>query len=65
MSVLYGEMHPSHKLTSIQVFQIRKLWKMGYRNISLLAKHNGVSCTSIVKIVNNRTWKHLNPFWGR
>jgi hypothetical protein len=64
MPVLSGELHPSHKLSSAQVVQIRKLWKMGYRNVSLMARQNGVSATSIIKIVNNKTWKHLNQFWG-
>ena len=61
--MLHGELHPSAKLTSIQVLQIRKLWKQGYRNISVMARHNSVSPANILKIVHNKTWKELSEFW--
>ena len=40
---LRGESHPQHKLTEQQVNTIRKLWKVGHRNVRVLARNNGVS----------------------
>jgi len=56
---LRGELHPFCKLTDEQVFEIRKLWKSGYRNIKLLAYNNKVSSANIKKIVHRETWTHL------
>ncbi len=55
-----GEQHPMHKLTEKQVNTIRELWKIGHRNVRVLAKNNGVSPTNIKKIVKNETWTHIN-----
>lgn len=57
--VLRGESHPAHKLTEEQVTVIRKLWKIGHRNIKVLARNHGVSPANIRRIVNNETWTHL------
>jgi hypothetical protein len=56
---LRGESHPAHKLTDGQVTTIRKLWKMGHRNINVLARNNNVSSSNIRKIVKNEIWTHL------
>ena len=57
--MLRGEAHPMHKLTEEQVMQIRDLWKIGHRNIRVLARNNGVSQANIKKIVTNKTWTHM------
>lgn len=57
--MLRGEMHPGHKLTEKQVYQIRDLWKIGHRNIKVLARNNGVTPANIKKIVQNKTWVHI------
>ena len=57
--MLRGEAHPMHKLTEDQVLQIRELWKVGHRNIKVLARNHGVSQANIKKIVTNVTWKHM------
>jgi len=56
---LRGESHPAHKLTELQVNNIRKLWNIGHRNIKVLARNNGVSPANIRRIVKNETWTHL------
>jgi len=56
---LRGELHPQHKLTEEQVYTIRKLWKVGHRNVRVLARNNGVSPANIRRIVKNETWTHL------
>ena len=56
---LYGESHPSSKLTEEQVTSIRNLYKIGHRNIKVLARNNGVSPANIRRIVKGETWKHL------
>ena len=56
---LRGEQHPQHKLTEKQVNSIRKLWKVGHRNVRVLARNNGVSQANIRRIVRNETWTHL------
>ena len=56
--MLKGEAHPMHKLTEKQVSQIRELWKVGHRNVKVLARNNGVSPANIKKIVTNKTWTH-------
>ena len=57
--MLKGEAHPMHKLTEKQVTQIRELWKVGHRNVRVLARNNGVSPANIKKIVTNKTWTHM------
>jgi hypothetical protein len=59
MPTLRGERHPLAKLSDEQVLQIRNLWKMGHRNIRVIARNNGVSSSNIQKIVQNKTWTHL------
>ena len=59
MPTLRGEHHPCAKLTDEQVLQIRNLWKVGHRNIRVIARNNGVTPSNIQKIVQNKTWKHL------
>lgn len=54
-----GESHPMHKLTEDQVNQIRELWKIGHRNVRVLAKNHRVSPANIKRIVKNETWTHL------
>ena len=56
---LRGESHPQHKLTEQQVNTIRTLWKVGHRNVRVLARNNGVSPANIRRIVKNETWTHL------
>ena len=56
---LRGESHPAHKLTEEQVKSIRTLYKIGHRNIKVLARNNGVSSANIRRIVKGETWKHL------
>lgn len=55
-----GEQHPMHKLTEKQVTTIRELWRVGHRNIRVLARNNGVSSANIKKIVKNETWTHID-----
>jgi hypothetical protein len=64
MPILRGQSHPSAKLTDEQVIQIRKLWEMGHRNIQVMARNNRVSSSNIKKIIERKTWNHLNEFWS-
>jgi uncharacterized protein YjcR len=64
MPILRGQSHPSAKLTDEQVIQIRKLWEMGHRNIKVMARNNRVSPSNIKKIIERKTWNHLNEFWS-
>jgi hypothetical protein len=64
MPILRGQSHPSAKLTDEQVIQIRKLWEMGHRNIKVMARNNRVSSSNIKKIIERKTWNHLNEFWS-
>jgi hypothetical protein len=64
MPILRGQSHPSAKLTDEQVRQIRKLWDMGHRNIKVIARNNRVSTSNIKKIIERKTWTHLNEFWS-
>lgn len=57
--MLKGEAHPMHKLTEVQVQNIRELWKIGHRNIKVLARNHKVSPANIKKIVTNQTWTHM------
>jgi DNA-binding MarR family transcriptional regulator len=64
MPILRGQSHPSAKLTDEQVLQIRKLWQMGHRNIKVIARNNKVSPSNVKKIIERKTWVHLNEFWS-
>lgn len=64
MPIRRGQSHPSAKLTDEQVLNIRKLWKMGHRNIRVIARNNKISSANVVKIVKYKTWQHLNEFWS-
>jgi hypothetical protein len=64
MAIRRGETHPSAKLTDTQVLDIRRLWKMGHRNVRVMARNHKVSSSNILKIVRNETWTHLNEFWS-
>ena len=64
MAILRGQSHPSAKLTDEQVLAIRDLWKMGHRNIKVIARNNKVSPSNVLNIVQRKTWAHLNQFWS-
>ena len=64
MGILRGQSHPSAKLTDEQVLMIRKLWIMGHRNIKVMARNHKVSASNIKKIIDRKTWAHLNEFWS-
>ena len=57
--MLRGEAHPMHKLTEEQILQIRELYKIGHRNINVIARNYKVSPANIKKIVTNKTWTHM------
>jgi Mor family transcriptional regulator len=59
MGKLIGEQHPMSKLSNGDVQQIRTLWRIGHRNIRVIARNYKVSTTNIRKIVRGDTWKHL------
>lgn len=59
MPIRRGETHPSAKLTNQQVMDMRTLWKIGHRNIRVIAKNYGISQSNVKKIVEGETWKHL------
>jgi len=64
MAILRGQQHPSAKLTDEQLLNIRDLWKMGHRNIKVIAQNNKVSPSNVLKIIQRKTWNHLNQFWS-
>ena len=64
MGIIRGQFHPSAKLTDEQVLMIRHLWKIGHRNIRVMARNNNVSTSNIKKIIDKKTWAHLNEFWS-
>ena len=64
MTIHRGLIHSSAKLTDDQVLIIRKLCKMGHRNVRVMARNNKCSSANIIKIVKNQTWTHLNEFWS-
>ena len=64
MAILRGQQHPSAKLTDEQVLNIRDLWKMGHRNIKVIARNNKISPSNVLKIIQRKTWNHLNQFWS-
>jgi len=57
--MLRGELHPMHKLTEKEVANIRALWRVGHRNVKVLARNHKVSPANIKKIVTNKTWTHV------
>jgi hypothetical protein len=57
--MLRGELHPMHKLTEKEVENIRALWRVGHRNVKVLARNHRVSPANIKKIVTNKTWTHM------
>ena len=57
--MLRGEAHPMHKLTEEHILQIRELYKIGHRNINVIARNYKVSPANIKKIVTNKTWTHM------
>ena len=64
MAILRGQQHPSAKLTDEQVLINRDLWRMGHRNIKVIAQNNKVSPSNVLKIIQRKTWNHLNQFWS-
>ena len=50
MPILRGQSHPSSKLTDEQVIQIRRLWRMGHRNVRVIAQNNKCSSANILRI---------------
>jgi hypothetical protein len=57
--MLRGELNPMHKLTEKEVENIRALWRVGHRNVKVLARNHRVSPANIKKIVTNKTWTHI------
>ena len=55
---LAGEKNTQAKLTSANVFEIRKLIKSGFKYSELASQYN-VSISSISNIFNKYTWNHL------
>jgi hypothetical protein len=37
---------------------------MGHRNIKVIAQNNKVSPSNVLKIIQRKTWNHLNQFWS-
>lgn len=55
-----GDSHPSRKLTSEQVLEIRRRAQRGESGASL-GREYGVTSVSIYAIINGKTWKNLLP----
>lgn len=53
-----GELHGRHKLTALQVAQIRKMYSTGSTVDELIIKFNS-SSTNIRGIINGSRWKHV------
>jgi len=56
---LRGESHPSAKLTSEQVRNIRELYNKGF-STNVIARNFKVSKWNVEQIVKNKTWKHIS-----
>ena len=56
---LYGESHPSSKLTRDQVIEIRREAKVPGTSRMWLARKNGVSRSCVDRILANETWAWL------
>jgi DNA-binding MarR family transcriptional regulator len=54
-----GERHCNHKLTDIQVREIRKLYAQGGISELRLARQFGVTPGNIHAILKRETWAHL------
>ena len=54
---LYGESHPSSKLTRDQVIEIRREAKVPETSRMWLARKNGVSRSCVDRILAGETWK--------
>lgn len=54
-----GENSPNAKLTKQEVLKIRSLYGAGEHSMTDLGKTFGVSRTSIGKIINRKSWKHI------
>lgn len=55
-----GEKHPRHKLTSAQVESVlRHATKLGRGKVKLFSELLGVSTTTVLKLLQGKTWKHL------
>ncbi len=53
-----GERHSNSKLTSVQVTEIRELYKAGGCTTRSLAKIYGVGSGTIYSVISRATWKH-------
>jgi hypothetical protein len=53
-----GSAHPLSKLTESKVAKIRSEYKEGNISIYALAKKNGVSFSTIQRVVAGKTWNH-------
>ena len=60
MPIRRGESHHAAKLTNKKVLEIKHLWKIGHRNIRVIAKNYGVTPSNIKKIVEGKAWTHIN-----
>lgn len=56
---VHGERHYRHKLTEVQVLEIRGRYATGEWSQIELAREFGASSCSIADVVHGRTWKHL------
>ena len=54
---LYGESHPSSKLTRDQVIEIRREAKVPDTSRAWLARKNGVSRSCVDRILAGETWE--------
>ena len=56
---VYGERHPSAKLTNKEVLEIRKKFSHGLITRKELARKYGVSYECIVKVIGRTCWKKI------
>ena len=55
----YGETNPLSKLKTVEVLEIRRLYKTGKFTLALLGRMFNVAYPTISKIVKRKTWRHL------
>ena len=55
-----GEQHHCSKLTEADVKQIREEWLPGDSGVSI-AKEYGITPAAVYKILDGRSWKHIDP----
>jgi len=55
---LKGELHGRHKLKDSDILEIRRRRSSGETYLSIAASF-GVGITTIYKIINNQSWKHI------